>query len=250
MALQEDWRWCGVCEGLVYNGFGDGICFDESPHQLGNSGRYGVGDGEPPPQGVEENWLWCSRCQGLFFAGSDGRCFDGEAHDPSGSRPYWVHRDDVPEGAQPDWWRCNRCSRLIYKGFGDGICWDGAAHDLSQSGAYSVDMLPDPPPPLPAIKVAEHSNHIEVSGSHFTPGAPVAVAFVRGSEVKKVRLTADGDGLFEYVESNARPDSATGMVIARDEATPYFATAALERLFPWEPDGPVTIDHGTELTPE
>jgi hypothetical protein len=56
--------------------------------------------------------------------------------------------------------------------------------------------------------------------------------------------------LFEYVERNARSGSATGTVIARDEATPYFALGALERLFPWPPDGPVTIDHGTELIPE
>src|SRR5215207_4212464 len=123
MALQEDWRLCGICECLVYKGFGDGVCFDGNPHQLGNSGAYGVGFDEPPPQGVQENWLWCARCQGLFFAGADERCFNDEPHDPNGSRPYWVRLDDVPPGAQDNWRWCNRCGRLIYNGFGDGICW-------------------------------------------------------------------------------------------------------------------------------
>jgi hypothetical protein len=252
MALQEDWRWCGICEGLVYKGFGDGVCFDGNPHQLGNSGAYGVGFDEPPPQGVQENWLWCARCQGLFFAGADERCFNDEPHDPNGSRPYWVRLDDVPPGAQDNWRWCNRCGRLIYNGFGDGICWDGDQHDLSQSGAYSVDMFVPPAArlPQPAITVVEHGNLIEVSGTQFTAQGAVAIAFVRGSEVKKVSVVADPDGAFGHVERNARPSSATGIVIARDESTPRFAVASLQRLFPWPPDGPVLIDSGTALEPE
>jgi hypothetical protein len=245
MALQEDWRWCGVCEGIVYAAFGNGVCFDENPHQLGNSGYYGVGFDAAPPA-AQGNWLWCARCQGLYFDDDKGRCFDGEPHDPNGSRAYWVHLDSVPQGAQEDWRLCNRCSRLIYVGFGDGFCWDGAEHDVSQSGAYSVDVVP---PPRLSLTVVEQGSHIDVSGAHFTPGEAVALAFVRGSSVKKVPLRADADGRFEYVERNARPSGGSGIVIARDDSIPDFAVAGLERLFPYVRES-VIIDPGTELVPE
>jgi hypothetical protein len=61
--LQPDWRWCSLCEGLVFTGISHGVCFLNGVHTVSQSGEYSVPHGTPPP-GAQEGWRWCKLCQG------------------------------------------------------------------------------------------------------------------------------------------------------------------------------------------
>ncbi|WP_433472228.1 hypothetical protein ACQPZP_25455 [Spirillospora sp. CA-142024] len=228
---------------LVYGGFGDGVCYDGEPHFLNDSGPYSVPVDDSPPD-AQQGWRWCGRCQALVYSGNgNGVCHDGEAHDFTGSVPYFVHFGETPEGAQDGWRWCSRCQVLMYTGFGDGLCWDGKRHYPDDSLAYSVTFeehshRPPPPPSLPPpvepprIDVTEAGEVISVFGEGFTPGGGVRLSFVRGPDVKKVELTATGEGRITHVETTLDAEHVGGAVIGSDITTQHFGIGRTLRSFP------------------
>jgi hypothetical protein len=236
--VQTGWRWCSRCQVLVYGGSGNGVCFDDEPHYLNDSGPYVVAFGETPA-GAQDGWRWCNRCQVMVYSGfGNGICHDGEPHDFTGSGAYSVPIGETPQGFQDGWRWCSRCQVLMYAGFGDGICWDGSPHYPNDSGPYSlafevVDKAPAPPRPQPPlVEVTEVGGQIGVVGERFTPGGRVLLSFVRGGDVKKVTLTASGDGRITHVETALDAERVGGVVVASDVTTQMFGIGRTLRSFP------------------
>jgi hypothetical protein len=246
--LQEGWRWCKRCQGLAHSALGNGVCFDAEAHDYSESGHY-LGPLEEGDAAGQEGWRWCKRCQGLAHSAlGNGVCFDGEGHDFTESGDYRVPFTDLTDGVQEGWRWCKRCQGLAHSALGNGVCFDGEGHDFTESGEYGVpfeEPSPEPPPvrpprTLPAIQVSEHDFRITVEGQHFTPSGPVALAFIRGSKVKKVLLTADEQGTIYYFERDTVRGEST--VIGRDNSTHDFAAAQTLSWFPRVLDDSVLID--------
>jgi hypothetical protein len=260
--------WCSRCQGMVIIGDGDGVCFDEEAHYLHDSADYAIGI-EPLDEGMQDRWRCCNRCRGLIFSGfGNGVCYDGDPHSFEGSDAYGVYHGVQPDRTQDKWFWCSSCQGLAYSGFSNGYCWDGQAHYPGDSGAYSVEMIitpaaePDPitddngalptiPPPAPllnpTIVVTEQGSHISVDGQGFTPNGQVYVAFVRGSRVKKVPVTADEAGVIWYQENDTVGASGSTVVIGRDATTDRSGFGQSLRLTPRTTSDPVVIDSGTNL---
>lgn len=244
MADQEGWRWCRRCQVLAYSGFGNGVCFDEEPHDFAGSGPYRVDvndDEDLRIDGFQDAWRWCLRCQGMAFSGnSAGNCYDGSAHDFEGSVDYLLPLEQIPAGAQSDWRWCWRCQLLFYAGFGDGICWDGGQHDGGQSGAYAVRLTnlahppppPPPPPPRLTLQVSEQFGEISVHGEGFTADRRVLLSFVRSGDVKKYDLVATSSGAIDHLVRALDPERVGGAVIASDLSTGNFTAARTSHSFP------------------
>jgi hypothetical protein len=249
MEVQSGWRWCSRCQGLVFSGMGDGVCFDGDPHDLSASGAYSVPHGATP-LGAQEGWRWCSRCQGLVFSGlGSGICFDEAPHDLSASGTYSVPHGTTPPGAQEGWRWCRRCQGLVFGG-GDGACSDGHPHDLRVSGDYSVpheEMPADTPRPLLRLDVAEQGRIITVTGREFTPRGRVHVAYIWGTNVWTDQVVADQDGGIVHEHRDTVPAAGGCLVIGRDESTKQFNANRAQRLRPRLSNAPTLIDRGTNL---
>ena len=72
-------------------------------------------------------------------------------------------------------------------------------------------------------------------GGNFTPGGRVVVSFVRGGDVKRVNLTASGDGRITHAETTLDPKPAGGAVFGSDVTTQHFAIGRTLRSFPYIP---------------
>jgi hypothetical protein len=144
LVLQPEWRRCKTCQGLVYGGFGAGLCLNLEPHDFAGSAGYSVPLESTPPW-TQPGWWWCRDCQGLFFGveADAGVCVGGGHHDSVGSGHYSVpHGDETVPGTEPGWRFCRRCARLIRPVTSDGDCFDGGPHDFTGSGHYSVYLTP------------------------------------------------------------------------------------------------------------
>lgn len=142
--LQEGWRWCRKCQGMVYALSGDyGPCPAGEKHDPTHSGNYFLEMDNPQAPG-QHGWRWCSQCQGLCF-GQGGVCpgatFRHRAHDTSASSDYAVpHRvggDPQVDGHQQGWRWCSWCQGL-YFGSGGAVCPTGGNHSTQVSGHYAV----------------------------------------------------------------------------------------------------------------
>jgi hypothetical protein len=240
MGLQNGWRWCSRCQVLVFAGFGNGTCWDGEPHYLNDSDDYSLMK-DDEPEDLQHGWRWCSRCQVLGFSGfNNGICWDEQPHYFADSGAYSLSlTDTVPPRSQGGWRWCSRCQVLVYSGFDDGICSNGEPHDLSNSGPYNVLKGVQPGLPGPTLRVTEQNWNIEVEGDGYTPNRPVALAFVDGSKVKQVPLTADDQGTIYYYERDTR--AGGGLVIARDDSAHSVAFAGTEIWFPRVPGGPFDL---------
>lgn len=87
---QTGWKWCAGCGGLVFIGFGDGLCNKGGAHDVAGSGDYYLYY-ERNPTGTQAGWRWCNRCQALAFGEDQGGvCHDAQAHDFDGSANYSI----------------------------------------------------------------------------------------------------------------------------------------------------------------
>jgi hypothetical protein len=75
---QSNWRWCGQCQGLFFEGPGRtnlGVCPVSAPSDfVGRPHFPGAGSGDyllATSGGGQSGWRWCNQCQGLFFAGNN-----------------------------------------------------------------------------------------------------------------------------------------------------------------------------------
>jgi hypothetical protein len=88
---QNNWRYCGKCQGLFFGGYPTSRCPAGGGHDGNGSGNYCLTDSDVGPG--ESGWRWCNRCQGLFYAlHGTSKCPAGGAHATAGSGNYrlWV----------------------------------------------------------------------------------------------------------------------------------------------------------------
>jgi hypothetical protein len=144
--IQDNWRWCGKCEGLFYGGHqSTSNCPTGGTHDGSGSYDYQLFYLDPPVSAsdIQPNWRWCGKCEGLFYGGhqSTSNCPTGGTHDGSGSYDYHLfHDDDVLAYEQPNWRWCGKCEGLFYGGHqSTSNCPTGGAHDGSGSYNYILD---------------------------------------------------------------------------------------------------------------
>jgi hypothetical protein len=155
MAVQSNWRMCGLCMGIFFNGHPTkGVC----PHHNGLPGlasqhlpdpsiRFQLTISTQKTPGFQDKWRWCRRCEGLFFHGnsSDGRCpAVGLGHDFIGSGSYQIQFAKTKQVAIGGFgfgeivW-CAKCEGMwVNFGSNFGTCSDGAEHSKQGSGSYLI----------------------------------------------------------------------------------------------------------------
>ena len=144
---QNNWRWCGKCQGLAYAGFGPGPCPATGVHDHSGSGDYGLLHDTSDFKG-QNSWRWCNKCQGLAFAGAGtGNCPAGGVHDLSRSYDYLLLNHNTFPG-QNNWRWCKKCKGLAFAGAptSPGTCPAGEKHDHSASGDYTLLSFVDAEP--------------------------------------------------------------------------------------------------------
>jgi hypothetical protein len=132
---QADWRFCGKCKGLFWDGDDQfkGICpQDHLGHdKAGLNFVLACDAGEDVRS--QTNWRFCAKCAGLFFDGyiDKGVCpKDGKGHEAAGFHFSLGHGFPETFDRQPKWQFCSKCAGLYFNGFADkGVCpKDGAGH--------------------------------------------------------------------------------------------------------------------------
>ena len=124
---QADWRFCGKCQSMFYNGYDSkGVCPAGGAHSA-------IGNNFVLPHDVrgpgQPDWRFCHKCQGLFFDGqaSKGVCPAGGAHASAGFNFVLPH--DARGPGQPDWRYCQKCQCIFFDGYPTKrTCAAGGAH--------------------------------------------------------------------------------------------------------------------------
>jgi hypothetical protein len=133
---EGNWRLCGKCKGLFFNGHPtNGACPSKGAHEVANNDIYYLTLGSGAGEG---NWRWCFQCQALFWHGdtSDpGFCPASVYHNPMRSGEYFL-RTDNPHG-QSGWQWCSSCKGLFHTG-AIGKCASGRAHDFTHPANYRL----------------------------------------------------------------------------------------------------------------
>jgi hypothetical protein len=146
MDQQGDWRFCGKCEVMFFDGFPTkGACAAGGPHSAAGFNFTLPHDGAPTPND-QGDWRFCQKCNAMFFNGfpSKGICVAGGAHDAAGYTFVLPH--DVPASAvaQDSWRFCQKCSAMFFNGFpSKGICAAGGGHDAAGYNFVLPHVDPD-----------------------------------------------------------------------------------------------------------
>lgn len=117
---QAQWRFCGRCHGLFFNGDANfkGRCPKGGAHSA--IGLNFTLPHEPTGTPGQPDWRFCGKCAGLFFDGDPrfkGACPGGDAHSALGWR-FVLPREGTGVPGQSEWRFCGRCA---------GLHWDGDA---------------------------------------------------------------------------------------------------------------------------
>lgn len=145
--IQIEWRFCGKCNALFYNGFPTkGRCSAGGAHNAqGYVFHLPFNVPETPKAQIE--WRFCNKCFVMFWNGNPrkGTCAAGGIHTAQGY-VFTLPHDIAPDGNNQDKWRyCQKCMGMFFDGFpSKGSCPAGAAH--SAYGYMFVlphDILPD-----------------------------------------------------------------------------------------------------------
>ena len=86
MGDQDQWRFCGKCDGMFFDGSPDkGRCPAGGAHQA-NGFNFVLPHDVPETPSAQKNWRFCGKCHGMFFDGfpNKGRCPGGGAHQANG----------------------------------------------------------------------------------------------------------------------------------------------------------------------
>jgi hypothetical protein len=154
MAVQSNWRMCGLCMGIFFGGHTTkGVCpFDNGLPGLANQHRpdpsihFRLTISAQTTPGFQDKWRWCRRCEGLFFHGnsSDGRCpATGLGHDFTESGPYQIQfaktkKVAVGVGLGEIVW-CAKCEGMwVNFDSNFGTCPGVGEHSKQGSGNYLI----------------------------------------------------------------------------------------------------------------
>ena len=139
-ALDEDWRLCSKCRGLVSN---DRPCPAGGNHREVMSTLYALYYGSDPPPNHEAGWRWCYECSLLTYQGLGPCPATGGAHVPV-SDPYFVEFNQPPESDEAGGWRyCPKCNMLFRPTRRRrGACPAGGRHKSYPGYKYNVYKAP------------------------------------------------------------------------------------------------------------
>lgn len=185
---QRDWRFCGKCSQLFYDGYpAKGSCPAGGGHaaigynfSIEYSSRRVQ---ELPGRRRQYDWRFCQKCHTMFYDGypKKGVCPAGGGHAAAGYIfGLWdVNGPRFPTSKMQDNWRfCNKCQALFFDGYPDkGHCPAGSGH-VAQGLNFKLFYVDTPPPPAarPTISVSSpQSKTFLVQGSGFLPGKQVAI---------------------------------------------------------------------------
>lgn len=129
---QANWRRCGKCNTLFWNGNADkGRCPATGKHTVFGRFDYVLtyDDSTGPGQG---DWRFCTTCKALFFNGypSKGACPGNNAGHQAAGYNFFLYHDRNPTGSEEGNWRfCNQCQALFYSNAPEtSVCAKGGKH--------------------------------------------------------------------------------------------------------------------------
>jgi hypothetical protein len=126
---QADWRRCGKCPGLFFNGYVQkGVCPRGGGH-VAEGYFYVLAHDTPASAFEQEGWRFCRGCSGLFYDGQPekGRCPEGGGHRASGFQFIVPHTLPGAPLREQGWRFCARCFGLFLAGQ-PGDCPGGGFH--------------------------------------------------------------------------------------------------------------------------
>lgn len=129
--IQVEWRFCGKCMSLFYNGFpAKGRCSAGGAHNAqGFVFHLPFNTPETPKAQIE--WRFCNKCFVMFWNGNPrkGVCPAGGVHTAQGYI-FTLPHDIAPNGNNQDKWRyCQKCMGMAFDGFPNkGTCPAGGVH--------------------------------------------------------------------------------------------------------------------------
>ena len=242
--FQSEWRFCGKCEALFYNGVpAKGSCPAGGAHSAqGINFTLPHGNQLLETPKAQVDWRYCSKCFSMFWDGSadKGKCSGGGGHVAQGYKFRLAH--DIPgDGKNQASWRfCQKCHVMFYDGFpGKGRCSGGGGHS-----AYGyIFVLPhDTPPDLSIrsnvttdgwapiggwVQVDAHSNgdysfsgHIHNSGAvniRYTLAAALVTPSGQSLGFARNRHRVDGtETLFDRNRDDNWAQNANDILITRN----------------------------------
>jgi ribosomal protein S27AE len=178
MPEQTDWRYCGKCHGMFFDGYPEkGTCPVGGGHDaIGYN--FVLPHDVPGTTTAQDAWRYCGKCHGMFFDGypEKGTCPVGGGHDAIGYNFVLPHDVLGTPTAQDAWRYCGKCHGMFYDGYPEkGSCPAGGGHDAI---GYNF-VLPHPVNPAIALRaIAAQGRFIEVTGSGFTPNQTVNLDYL------------------------------------------------------------------------
>jgi hypothetical protein len=147
---QGDWRFCGKCAGMFWDGdhHFKGCCPKDGQRHEGIGLTFVLQHEVNEDNQNQKNWRFCGKCAGLFFDGhpDKGSCPKGGGHEASPGSYNFVLRHDVNEDrrSQQFWRFCGKCAGLFFDGYPDkGSCPKGGGHEASP-GSYNFVLGHNP----------------------------------------------------------------------------------------------------------
>ncbi|MBL1105335.1 CAP domain-containing protein [Streptomyces sp. 5-8] len=155
MGVQADWRYCGKCQGMFFDGYPlKGAC----PRPVGHKA---VGYNFVLPHDVagtptaQNAWRYCVKCHGMFYDGyaQKGACPGGGGHQAAGYDFVLPHDVAGTPTAQNAWRYCVKCHGMFYDGYAQkGTCPGGGGH---QAAGYDFVLPHQVPTPVVAMDAQE-----------------------------------------------------------------------------------------------
>jgi hypothetical protein len=129
---QANWRRCGKCNLLFWNGYRDkGRCPANGGHAVYGRFDYVLtyDDSTGPGQG---DWRFCARCKAIFFNGypAKGVCAGNSVGHEAAGYNFFLFHDRKPTGSEEANWRfCNQCHALFFSSAREtSVCAKGGNH--------------------------------------------------------------------------------------------------------------------------
>ena len=129
---QSDWRFCGKCFSLFFDGFpAKGFCPADGQNHVPNGYMFVLPHDVPETADTQGAWRFCDKDFVMFFDGrpDKGVCDAGGGHHAAGFTFVLPH--DVPGSntAQTAWRFCGKCACMFFDGFDSkGHCPNGGGH--------------------------------------------------------------------------------------------------------------------------
>ena len=228
MPYQQNWRYCGKCRGLFFDGYAyKGKCPAGGGHDaVGYS--FSLPYNVPGTLTAQRDWEFCVKCHGMFFNGypDKGSCPAGRGHEHNLNAYHFTLPHDVPSTptAQRDWEYCVKCHGMFFNGYSNkGVCSAGGGHQ-SHPDAYHFVL---PHPIFPTILLHADSGRREVycSGRGFTPNHKVRVKYQYKTQYGFTSY--EGPPLLYPTATNG---SFTGVTLKASSPFTYFAVAVVDEV--------------------